>query len=860
MKNLIIILLSLLPFTVSAQLLRSYGVVEIGSSFPFSTSTGAKFAYRTTDSSYYRWVHTNYWVKVVEPSIIPDTLYLTEELGTTVKLSGDTIHLTPYLLKSDTSSMLVRYIERGDTLGMLSAYIRSAGWGLLKSSYTLRADSTLLATRSFARNLPTYIANTRIAYSNGSNLVGSPSLTFTGGNAFNVSTGLNSGVGYTATNTSSLGSAESGYYSFNNAGAYIVIGASSSTYTTNSTIGSSAGFIFNNLSNGFIINSVSGNIRFATGSSPGTERARITSSGNLIIGTTTDVATSILTARSSTKASSPFPLQTLAEADAITGIQGNFQYETTQNGLRGHNGTRKFYALESTFARGSQNFVPFFDANGQVVQSTNFQVIGSRDIQLSGTNARLIFTGSIAQGGVMSSGTTTLRISGGGSGSSTNYNSIALVNLGDISSGNVTATSGTINLVVAGSSSLGNRIDATSGSLTYNTIVANPGINTTGTYSGIIRGFYYSPTVLSATGVDERAIETARGNIIMQGSGRLGIGTTSPQRSLHVAGSARITGSAGTATAVMGRDANGDISNLSISSDLKLASGTLGLKHKSLIDSLPLASVAIDAAGNDLSLNSLGTLTIDFDATAGSIVSDGDITTIESDSEINLVTGQDAVLNLTDMVNLHAPNADGVNAFRIQSEGFFYNFVNTSADPDSAFSIITDGDRKLIRAHAYGNGYVDATYTGEYPGKYILATTANHNVMDYRIDRDTLVVDANLSVGTLLYYTQNLHINLRMTALAATNSTVTFPDAAEVFRGKSIYVRVLEKDPGIYVPVINVSGGGSRLLYTSTTTTAPTDQSNLTMDNSTWPFFRTYKFTCLNTGTTPDYRWVLDQY
>jgi len=132
MKYLIIFILALLPFFAQAQLLRAYGVVEIGSTFPTSTVTGAKFAYRTTDSSFYRWIHTNVWTKVVEPSIDPDTLYLKQLSGTTALVDGDTIDISTYLLHSDTSSML-------------SSYIRLAGYGLLKTLYTLTVDTSLIS-------------------------------------------------------------------------------------------------------------------------------------------------------------------------------------------------------------------------------------------------------------------------------------------------------------------------------------------------------------------------------------------------------------------------------------------------------------------------------------------------------------------------------------------------------------------------------------------------------------------------------------------------------------------------------------------------------------------------------------------
>jgi len=58
-------------------------------------------------------------------------------------------------------------------------------------------------------------------------------------------------------------------------------------------------------------------------------------------------------------------------------------------------------------------------------------------------------------------------------------------------------------------------------------------------------------------------------------TGSVHIGGSSPARKLHVTGEARITGSAGTGTSVMLRDANGDISNATLGPGLSLTSGTL---------------------------------------------------------------------------------------------------------------------------------------------------------------------------------------------------------------------------------------------------------------------------------------------
>ena len=66
------------------------------------------------------------------------------------------------------------------------------------------------------------------------------------------------------------------------------------------------------------------------------------------------------------------------------------------------------------------------------------------------------------------------------------------------------------------------------------------------------------------------------------GNGKIGIGNTSPQQTLHVTGTARITGSDGTATTIMGRDADGDISAVSLGSTLSITAGTLNSTNQTI--------------------------------------------------------------------------------------------------------------------------------------------------------------------------------------------------------------------------------------------------------------------------------------
>lgn len=102
-------------------------------------------------------------------------------------------------------------------------------------------------------------------------------------------------------------------------------------------------------------------------------------------------ANTIFEIRSKTQASSPFPIQTTIEANAITGVVNNWQWESGV-GLRGYNGTRKFYLAESTFAVGTNTYVPYFDVNGQITQSANLSYDGTRlNLGQSGSVGKILY-------------------------------------------------------------------------------------------------------------------------------------------------------------------------------------------------------------------------------------------------------------------------------------------------------------------------------------------------------------------------------------------------------------------------------------------------------------------------------------
>jgi len=96
------------------------------------------------------------------------------------------------------------------------------------------------------------------------------------------------------------------------------------------------------------------------------------------------------------------------------------------------------------------------------------------------------------------------------------------------SSGGFFPTSGVLTGVrIIGNTSNYLDFNPSSGNATYNMLQVDGAINTSGTYSGIVRGILYSPLPKSLTGVDHRAIETTYGNVMFgTTSGNVLIGTT----------------------------------------------------------------------------------------------------------------------------------------------------------------------------------------------------------------------------------------------------------------------------------------------------------------------------------------------
>jgi hypothetical protein len=148
-----------------------------------------------------------------------------------------------------------------------------------------------------------------------------------------------------------------------------------------------------------------------------------------------------------------------------------------------------------------------------------------------------------------------------------------------------------------------------------------------------------------------------------------------PAQNLHIQGTARITGSDGTATLLMGRDADGDISNLGLGLGLSITSGTLNVADQSATNEIQTLSLV----GSTLSLS----------------VGGGSVTLPSGAGATNLaVTGTSSPLTLTSDTgtDITFTAGSGTSLTGTSSNITINNTGDTNATDDLTTSTFFDGD------------------------------------------------------------------------------------------------------------------------------------------------------------------------
>lgn len=298
----------------------------------------------------------------------------------------------------------------------------------------------------------------------------------------------------------------------------------------------------------------------------------------------------------------------------------------------------------------------------------------------------------------------------------------------------------------------------------------------------------------------------------------------------------------------------GTLVDLPIALGLTMSGGSLRLLHKSLIDSLPLAPVTIDAQDNAFAIINLNSLYFQTNDGDGIIDLTNDIGTIATNTDLILQVAQgDARIVLSDdpAIRMEVTGANGAHPLIWDANKFLLGY-RSPTQLDTTFRVDTDG---TVQAPAYGTGGKQIAAS-----PYVAAYSATGKLTEYRIVRDTLVTaDNSFTVGTLLNTCQELHVTTSLSIFAPYDITATLPTPSATFRGKRVTVYNAGDASASYLLTIGVSGGASELYYTTnTSSSAPSDQASLSLDGSTWPHRgATYTFTCKLIGS--NYRWVLEQ-
>ena len=256
-------------------------------------------------------------------------------------------------------------------------------------------------------------------------------------------------------------------------------------------------------------------------------------------------------------------------------------------------------------------------------------------------------------------------------------------------------TTGSYNTVIGSFSNT----DITTGS--NNTII---GSNITGLTSSL------SNNIILADGAGTQRIRVLS-------DGKTGIGTTTPLQTLHVAGTARITGSDGTATGLMGRDADGDVSGVGLSVGLEFSGGNIQADIGS----------GLNISGNDIAWG--GTLTenttVDVDGFDLEFVG---LPTATTEEDVMLVgTGGLLVKGTIPITAIRAPGEatySGANGATGETVTWQPEDVNVDADPTAGHLTVELNGGMYTGVHYSLFGCCNLTYniilsgtmklTGEY--------------------------------------------------------------------------------------------------------------------------------------------------
>ena len=259
----------------------------------------------------------------------------------------------------------------------------------------------------------------------------------------------------------------------------------------------------------------------------------------------------------------PVQFQSVTTAGLPTGVTGYTVYNTTIGGLGWYDGTRWNYVPKADRSAFTATYIPFANSSGQLTEKAALYTNANELAHIGGSSYIGFSAGSSASvyGGLYwIHGSNLLQIS------TTGNRNILLSNGSTLSLRDATQTRWDVYITGGRTVGLGLIRDVDYYGMEMGESAAKGG------------GFYWRNTLerLNITTIGNSfPIEYGNNWMYMETNGRIGVGNTSPQRTFHITGEARITDLTTDApTQIVGADADGDLGALALSG-LSISGGTL---------------------------------------------------------------------------------------------------------------------------------------------------------------------------------------------------------------------------------------------------------------------------------------------
>lgn len=325
-----------------------------------------------------------------------------------------------------------------------------------------------------------------------------------------------------------------------------------------------------------------------------------------------------------------------------------------------------------------------------------------------------------------------------------------------------------------------------------------PDINQTGAADQAIYGIDFNPNLINLQGglygfrywpsIGRYLLQPNGDTVSSHLRGRLGIGsgTTDPVRRLHVVGDMRLTGSVDTPTAVMGRDSDGDIANLSLSG-LSISAGTLTATDPSLTNEIQrLDTFAIVSNTLRASLLNDGVPFSSVDLSP--YLDNTDAQTLSIDSSV-ISAGQRFALSISggNTVNFEDEDRQQIDTFSISGQVVSLS-IQRDGQPAKTITLPTpDGSETVVTAGTgigvSGNGTSGTPYVISNTGD--LSATNELQTLNNTGDATSHTATLSSSGGSLkLKEGSNITLTTDATGL---NGEVTISATAPASDGNGIY-------------------------------------------------------------------------